>query len=101
MLKQGQYRPMPAEEQVVSIFAATPLEGRESWVRRYDVGELGRYEEEMLAWMRSTHPDLLKEVREKGDLPDALAARLASALDEFAKLFQSKSASASSASRAA
>jgi F-type H+-transporting ATPase subunit alpha len=30
MLKQGQYRPMPMEEQVVSIFAATPREGRDS-----------------------------------------------------------------------
>jgi F-type H+-transporting ATPase subunit alpha len=88
MLKQGQYRPMPAEEQVVSIFAATPQEGRESWVRAYDVSEIGRYEEEMLAWMRATHPELLKEIREKGDMPDALATRLAAALDEFGKVFQ-------------
>jgi F-type H+-transporting ATPase subunit alpha len=97
MLKQGQYRPLPVEEQVVSIFAATPPEGRESWVRRYDVSEIGRYEEEMMAWMRSTHPQILTEIREKGDLPDALASKLAAALDEFAKVFQP----ASSASQAA
>jgi F-type H+-transporting ATPase subunit alpha len=93
MLKQGQYRPMPVEEQVVSIFAATPQEGRESWVRRYDVSEIGRYEEEMVSWLRSTHPQILTEIREKGDMPDALATKLAAALDEFARVFQPASAS--------
>jgi F-type H+-transporting ATPase subunit alpha len=89
MLKQGQYRPMPMEEQVVSIFAATPREGRDSWVRRYPVSDLARYESEMLAFLRSRHGDILKEIREARDLPDPLAARLAAALDEFAGIFES------------
>ena len=37
MLKQPQYSPMKMEEQVVSIFAASPREDRDSWVRAYEV----------------------------------------------------------------
>ncbi len=33
ILKQGQYQPMAAVEQVVSIFSATPPAGRKSWLR--------------------------------------------------------------------
>jgi F-type H+-transporting ATPase subunit alpha len=88
MLKQGQYRPMPMEEQVVSIFAATPREGRDSWVRRYPVSDLSRYEAEMHAYLRSRHADILKEIRETRELPDRLADKLAAALDEFAGIFE-------------
>jgi F-type H+-transporting ATPase subunit alpha len=97
MLKQGQYRPMPMEEQVVSIFSATPREGRDSWVRRYPVSDLARYESEMLAFLRSRHGDILKEIREARDLPDPLAGRLAAALDEFAGVFESSAKAESQA----
>jgi F-type H+/Na+-transporting ATPase subunit alpha len=88
MLKQGQYRPMPMQEQVVSIFTATPPEGRDSWVRGYEVSDLGRYEEEMLGYIRSRHADILEEIRDTAELPDELAAKLAAALDAFADVFQ-------------
>jgi F-type H+-transporting ATPase subunit alpha len=79
---------MPMEEQVVSIFAATPREGRDSWVRRYTVSDLSRYEAEMHAYLRSRHADILKEIRETRELPDGLADKLAAALDEFAGIFE-------------
>jgi len=41
-------RPMRVEEQVVAIYSATAAEGRPSWVRKYGVDEIGRYEQEML-----------------------------------------------------
>ncbi len=88
MLKQGQYKPMPMQEQVVSIFSASPPEGRDSWVRGYEVSDLGRYEEEMLGYIRSRHADILDEIRDTAELPDELAAKLAAALDAFADVFE-------------
>ena len=87
-LKQGQYQPMPVEHQVLSIFAATPQEARPSWVRSYPVDDVRRYEREMLAFVKAQHPDILEAIRSSGKLEDATKAKLCSALDEFAKIFQ-------------
>jgi F-type H+-transporting ATPase subunit alpha len=92
MLKQGQYAPMPMEEQVVSIYAATPQDDRESWVRGYEVGELKRYEREMLDFMRRSHGDVLKAIRDSGKLEEDTEQKLAAALDEFAEIFQASKA---------
>jgi F-type H+-transporting ATPase subunit alpha len=88
ILKQGQYRPLPAEEQVAVIYAATPQPGRPSWVRRYDVSDLRRYEEEMLSFVRAKAADVLRAIRESGQLEPATEEKLARALDEFANVFQ-------------
>jgi F-type H+-transporting ATPase subunit alpha len=88
MLKQGQYQPMPMEEQVVSIYAATPPPGRKSWVRDYPVEDLGRYERELLAHLRSSEAALLARIRETGALSDEDEKRLQEALDAFGRVFQ-------------
>jgi len=88
MLKQPQYSPMPMEEQVVSIYACTPQEGRESWVRKLELSDVGRYEKEMLDSMRSRHADILQTIRSSGKLEDDVEKKLAAALDEFGKTFQ-------------
>jgi len=98
MLKQGQYQPMPAEMQVISIFAATPQETRSSWVRPYPVADVGRYEKEMLAFITTRHAGIAEAIRSSGKLEDDTKAKLGAALDEFAKLFQpSKSAAGAAA----
>jgi len=89
MLKQGQYQPLPVEEQVVSIFACTPPAGAEkSWVRDLALADIARYEQEMLAYMRSEHAELLQRIRESGRLDEAAAGDLARALDSFTNVFQ-------------
>jgi len=88
MLKQGQYRPMPVEEQVVSIYACTPQEGRDSWVRALALEDIARYEREMLAYLRAQHGDVLATIRESGKLEEGTARKLAAALDAFAGVFQ-------------
>ncbi len=88
MLKQGQYSPLPMEEQVVSIYAATPPEGRVSWVREYELADLGRYERELLGFLRSNHGDVLKSIRETGNLNDEAERKLREALDAFKSIFQ-------------
>jgi len=91
MLKQGQYKPLPMEEQVVSLYAATPPEGRDSWVRGLEIGDLTRYEEELLLYVRAEHADLLGRIRESGQLSDDDEAKLGAALDEFGNAFQATS----------
>jgi F-type H+-transporting ATPase subunit alpha len=88
MLKQAQYSPMPMEEQVASIFACTPQEGRESWVRAYELGDLQRYEREMLDHLRTRHAAVLETIRSSGKLEADTKQKLSAALDEFAKIFQ-------------
>jgi len=93
MLKQPQYSPMPMEEQVVSIFASTPPEGRDSWVRRYALPDISTYEREMLEYVRTNHGDVLKAIRDSGKLDDDVEQKLTAALDEFADVFQPSSGS--------
>ncbi|RMH41296.1 MAG: F0F1 ATP synthase subunit alpha [Deltaproteobacteria bacterium] len=82
LLKQAQYSPLAMEEQVVVLFAGT-----NGFVDDYPVSVLGRYEREMLEFMRSSKKDLLDTLRSTGVLDDAMDKKLRDALTEFAKQF--------------
>jgi F-type H+-transporting ATPase subunit alpha len=97
MLKQPQYQPMPMEEQVVSIYAATPQEDRPSWVRSIAVDELLRYEREMLEYLRGRHGAVLEAIAKTGKLEEEVERKLSAALDEFAGVFQPSSDALSAA----
>jgi F-type H+-transporting ATPase subunit alpha len=88
ILKQGQYAPMAVEEQVVAIFAATPERDRKSWIRELALGDVSRYEKEMLTYVRENHADILESISSTGKLEDDVAEKLAGALDAFAKVFR-------------
>jgi len=88
MLKQPQYAPLAMEEQVVVIYASTPQRDRESWIRPYELEDIGRYERELLDWMRSSNSSVLEEIRSTGKFEEATQQKLIAALDEFAKIFQ-------------
>ena len=82
LLKQPQYSPLPFEEQTASIYAGT--NGHLDSVAASDVV---RYEAAMLAHMRSEHADILKTIRESGDLANDTKAALEAALAAFGKTF--------------
>jgi F-type H+-transporting ATPase subunit alpha len=88
MLKQPQYKPMPVELQVVSIYAAMPQEDRDSWVRPVSVEDVRRYESEMLEYVQQNHADVVESIRKEGKLSDETDGKLRAALDAFAKVFQ-------------
>ena len=77
----------------VPIFASTPPEGRDSWVRRYALPDISTYEREMLEYVRTNHGDVLKAIRDSGKLDDDVEQKLTAALDEFADVFQPSSGS--------
>jgi F-type H+-transporting ATPase subunit alpha len=89
MLRQPQYQPLPVEEQVVQIYAASPrADGKPSWLRPYPVEDVTRYADQLSVFLRERHPEILGEIRSTGALADPLRAKLDEALDAFAKVFQ-------------
>ncbi len=82
LLKQGLNAPVPVEEQVLVIFA-----GSEGYVDEIEVGDVQRYEQEVRAYFRANHADLLEEIRTTGKLPEG--NRLADELRKFTDAFDS------------
>ncbi len=66
VLKQPQNSPVPMAEQVLSIYAGT-----KGHLDDVPVGDVVRFIEEMLAYMRAKHSDLLAGITESGKLPDS------------------------------
>jgi len=83
ILKQPQYAPYPIERQVLIIFAGT-----NGFVDTLPVEAINKYETELFAYMGSKHADMLKEIKEKKKIEEALEAKLKKALDEFKEQFQ-------------
>jgi len=82
LLKQGQYQPMPVEEQVVSIFA-----GVRGYLDTIAVGDVNRFEEALLEEVRAKHTDILEAIRKERELSKATEDKLAALLTAFTKTF--------------
>jgi F-type H+-transporting ATPase subunit alpha len=82
LLKQGQYQPMPVEEQVVSIFA-----GVNGYLDNVPVEAVTRFESGLLGHMRSEHGQVLTSIRDTGALSDDTTSRLKEVIGNFAKSF--------------
>ncbi|MGI8860952.1 MAG: F0F1 ATP synthase subunit alpha [Rubrobacteraceae bacterium] len=78
ILKQGERSPMPVEEQVAMIYAAT--QGMLSGVETGDVPE---YESQLLDYLRDSHGELLEDIRDSGELSDETAEKLKDAIGSF------------------
>jgi F-type H+-transporting ATPase subunit alpha len=83
LLKQDQYVPMPVEEQVVSIYA-----GVNGYLDDIPLESVKRFESEYLQYMRSSQADLLKEIREKKEMSQAMLDRLGGAIKDFKVMFK-------------
>ena len=82
LLKQGQYSPLPVEEQVVVVFA-----GVRGYLDNLEVSQVGSFEEGLLRDLRSNHSDLLKAIRSDGEISDDSEEKLKLAIDNFGKNF--------------
>ncbi|MDA8234925.1 MAG: F0F1 ATP synthase subunit alpha [Clostridia bacterium] len=82
MLKQGQYVPMSVEEQVIVIFAAI-----NGFVDDVETARIGKFEEEFLKFIRSSKPEIGKDITDKGSLTDENIEKLKAAIAEFKKMF--------------
>lgn len=82
ILKQGQYKPLPVEKQILIIYAAT-----NGFVDVYPVSALKKYEDELYTFFDTRHPELVRELREKKTIDDAIKSKLNNALEDFKGLF--------------
>ena len=82
LLKQPQFQPMPFEEQTASIFAGT-----NGYLDNVATTDVSRYEQAMIAYLRSDHADVLKTIRDTKDLGDDAKKGLVAALEAFGKIF--------------
>ena len=80
LLNQPQYQPVPTEEQVAVLYA-----GVNGFLDDIPVTDVPRFTEELVEHLRA-EGTVLKEIRESGDLPDELAAKLDA---EIKKVLQS------------
>jgi F-type H+/Na+-transporting ATPase subunit alpha len=82
ILKQGQYQPMPVEEQVVSIYA-----GVRGYLDKIKVDQVTRFEQGLLAEVRDKGKDILAGIRDKKELTDELDAKLKAFMDQYVATF--------------
>jgi F-type H+-transporting ATPase subunit alpha len=80
LLNQPQYQPWPTEEQVVVLYA-----GVNGFLDDIPVTDVPRFAAELVEHLRA-EGSVLKEIRESGDLPDELGAKLDA---EIKKVLQS------------
>ncbi|MBT3767432.1 MAG: F0F1 ATP synthase subunit alpha [Rhodospirillaceae bacterium] len=82
ILKQGQFQPLPVEEQVVSIFA-----GVRGFLDGLKASDVTRFELALLDEVRAKGGEILDAIRESGDLSDETDKKLTTFLEGFVKTF--------------
>jgi len=81
LLKQGQYQPMPVEEQVVSIYSGT-----RGFLDALPINRIGEYERQMLDAVRS-EGSILAAIRDKREIVKETDDKLKAFLTDFTKKF--------------
>ena len=81
VLKQGQFQPMPVEQQVVVIFAVT-----NGLIDDVDVPTIKAWEKGLLEFMAAQHAAIVDEIKTRKALSDDLSGRLRKAIEEYKAL---------------
>ena len=89
ILKQDQYQPLTVEKQVLLIFA-----GANKYLDDVAIEDCARFERELYPFVEANYPNLLKSIREKKQLDDAVRADAKVALDAFKERFVSSAGAA-------
>jgi F-type H+-transporting ATPase subunit alpha len=82
LLKQPQYKPVPVEEQVVSLFAGT-----RGYLDKLPVSAVGEFERRLLSELKSREPATLEAIRTDREIKKPTEEKLVAFLDGFAKSF--------------
>lgn len=83
LLKQGQFVPMSAEEQVVSIFT-----GVNGYLDEIPLEHVRRFEQEFLELMRTRYLDIVNLIADTKEITDATSEKLKTILGEFVASFK-------------
>ena len=82
LLKQGQYAPLPVEEQVVSIFA-----GVRGYLDKINVSDVTRFAQGLLLEIKANGVELLAKIRDEQELSESTDKELASFVEAYANKF--------------
>ncbi len=82
LLKQPQFQPMSLGEEVVVLFA-----GSRGFIDKVDVEKVLVYEQQLLSYVKSKHPDILKEIDEKQIISPDLEKKMKEMLTAFESVF--------------
>ena len=85
ILKQPQYQPMPAEKQILIIYAGT-----RGFLDKYPVEAVQRYEKELFEFVETKYRDIFETLRAKWVIDDELDKRIQTALKDFDTVFQAQ-----------
>ncbi len=83
LLKQGQFAPMEAADQVVSIFAAS-----EGYADDVELADIARFEKELLDHVHSSYPEIKDQIMTGKKLSAEQLEKLRSVIAEFKKDFR-------------
>lgn len=82
VLKQEQYKPMPVEEQAVSLYVAV-----NGYLDSIAVADVVRFERELLEFMRKERAELMEKLRTEKKFTPEIEEELKKAIVEFKKEF--------------
>ncbi len=80
VLKQPNFKPMPVEHQIIMIFAVT-----KKLLLDIPTEQIGEFEEKLIKYISSSHPDVVAELKEKKQLSDELSEKLVKIIEECKK----------------
>jgi F-type H+-transporting ATPase subunit alpha len=82
LLKQPQFMPMSLSKEVVILFAGT-----RGFIDKYEVEKVRVYEQQLLSFVESKYPDIMKEIEEKKVISPELEKKMKDMLTEFDSVF--------------
>ncbi len=85
VLKQPQYVPMSIENQVIVLFAAI-----NGYIDDIEVGKVVSYENSLVESIGAVHPEIVKEIKDSGELNEKTEEKLKTAIEQFNRSFVGK-----------
>lgn len=82
VLKQNRNSPLPVEHQVIMIYAVV-----NNYLKNIPVSDIREYEKDLLDYIDSAHPDIIKSITDTKDITKENEAELKEALAEYAEKF--------------
>lgn len=78
ILKQPQFSPVPIANQIILIYATT-----HGYADEIDLAEMANWENGLVRFMESSHPDLIKALLTEKELTEKIEKQLKTALESF------------------
>ncbi|MFO7569810.1 MAG: F0F1 ATP synthase subunit alpha [Smithellaceae bacterium] len=82
LLKQPQFQPMSLGQEIVVLFAGT-----RGFIDKYPVEKVLVYEKQLLSFVESKHPDILKEIEDKKVISPELEKKMKDVMTDFDSVF--------------